>query len=376
MPLKVLHIIPGLPTGGAERMLVSILAASNRERFSHYVVSLMDKGTQGDRIEELGIPLHALYMSPGCPSILGWMRLRNLVGMIQPNVIHGWMYNGAIASLCALSGQPVIAGIHHSLDDISNEKRTTRLAIHVLRMVSDKPERVLYCSQTSRSQHEEIGFSSTNGSVIPNGFDCERFGPDEHGGMLKRKELGIPNGAFVVGHIARHHPVKDHETCLHAAGRLINMYAHVHFIMVGDNVTTSNLELGNAVAELDLDGNVHMLGERQDIPELLNSCDLLISSSRAEAFPIVLGEAMACAVPCVATDVGDSRYIIGDSGAVVPKEDDRALAESVAQFLLMDSETLSRRGKRARERIVSKFSLESVVRAHEELYTLAAHGRM
>ena len=105
-----------------------------------------------------------------------------------------------------------------------------------------------------------------------------------------------------------------------------------------------------------------------DIPNIVNAFDLATLTSFGEAFPLTLGEAMVSAVPCVATDVGDNSFIIGDTGLVTPPGDDQAMADAWRAMLEKDHHDFNLLGKSARERALAKFTLDTQVRQHEELY--------
>jgi glycosyltransferase involved in cell wall biosynthesis len=117
-------------------------------------------------------------------------------------------------------------------------------------------------------------------------------------------------------------------------------------------------------------------GERSDVHRLMQAMDVFCLSSKSEAFPNVLGEAMACAVPCVSTDVGGCREIIGDTGVLVPPSDSRALALGLLALLEKPVEELRSLGRAARERIQARYSLSRAVEEYSNVYErLGIKGR-
>lgn len=214
-----------------------------------------------------------------------------------------------------------------------------------------------------------LGYKPTSYRIIPNGFDLERFRPDPIARQMVRNELHIPHHAPVVGLIARFDPQKNHLGFLQAARYVAEQMPEVHFILAGRNVDPQNPQLSLAVSSLNLANRVHLLGQRHDVPRLMAALDVLaLSSSYGEAFPSVLGEAMACGAPCVVTDVGDSALIVGDTGRVTPPGDMRALAQALVEVLTMPEEERSALGMRARERIAQRFEISKVVAEYERLY--------
>ena len=368
---KLLHIITGLNTGGAERALYNLLQGGMADRFDCHVVSLMDEGTMGAQIKALGVPVTTLEIKRGIPSFSVLRKLRQLIQEQQPDVIQGWMYHGNLvawlARLFSRNNPELVWNIRQSLYTIADEKLLTRQVIRANRFFSFGVDVLLYNSHLSRKQHKKFGFSAAKSKVIPNGIDVRNYNPSNDARVKIRLELSIPEDALVVGHVARLHPMKDHPLFLKAAIKLADRFSNLHFILCGRNVLYSSMEIGSLVPA-KLHPRFHLLGEREDIPELMCAMDILSSSSWGEAFPNVLGEAMACGVPCVATDVGDSAVIVSDYGVVVSPHDEAALADGMEKLLLMPVEERRTLGIQARKHIVDNFALESIVGQYCGLY--------
>jgi glycosyltransferase involved in cell wall biosynthesis len=365
--ISVIHVITGLNTGGAERMLVKLLEGLDRSRFDPVVVSLMDEGTQGAAIRALGIPVHTLEMRPSCPSPLALFRLRHLLWQLAPDVVHGWMYHGGLAALFAKGHAGAVVGIRHSIYDIRNENPATRLVIRTLRRFAARADCVVYNAVVSARQHEALGYPADKSLVIHNGFDCELFRPDCDAGKRIRSELGIDGNAQVIGHLSRFSPMKDHANFLRAAAMVAQTNPRVCFVLAGTGVDAGNPALSALMHDTAFKGRVHLLGERSDAPALYNAMDVFCSSSWSEAFPNVLGEAMACGVRCVATDVGDSVLVLGDTGRVVPARDAEALAAALREMLDMEHSVRCEQEQAARNRVLEHFNLKAVVREYESL---------
>ena len=371
--IKLLHIITGLSTGGAEMMLYKLLSRLDRERFEPSVISLMDSGTIGDRIEALGIPVYTLGMKQGgmpTPAAIG--RLIRTVRQLKPDLIQGWMYHGNLAaqfaSLFSSHKIPVLWSIHNSLYSLAFEKKITQAIIRFSSIISLYTNQIVFVSKNSKLHHEALGYFSENSCIIPNGFDTSLFKPSIEARRTIRAELGLPEDSFLIGLIARYHPMKDHANFLQAAALLLKDYPNVQFILAGNGVDEKNPTLCQLIHELGIAERIHLLGERQDIPRLTAALDLASSSSYTEAFPNVIGEAMSCGVPCAVTDVGDSAWIVGNVGRAVPPRDSGALANAWKELIELDTEGRKALGKAARVRIIESFSLNSVVARYESLY--------
>ncbi len=371
---RILHLIAGLDTGGAEMMLLKLLSRMDRTRFDSMVVSLTSNGTLLESFKSLGIPVYSLGMSRGgVPSPVTLYRLIRLGRQLQPNLIQGWMYHGNFASQLMNAflpkPVPVLWSIHHSIKNLAFEKRLTAGLIRLSARLSKRPEKIHYVAKSSAGQHKELGFSAKNNVIIPNGYDTDRFVPSEQSRIQIRKELGLPATTPIIGHLARFHPMKDHANFIQAAGFLSQSFPDVHYVLAGQNVDSENKVLKDLVDKLNLSEKIHLLGLRKDVPQIMAALDIFANSSRfGESFPIVIGEAMSCGVPCVSTDLGDTAWLIGDTGKIVPIEDHKALAGAWKDLLDLGCEGRKALGEKARERIINNFSLGKIVSQYEMLY--------
>ena len=371
--MKILHIIPGLPTGGAEMMLYKLLSVTDRNIFDPMVISLTDYGSLGKDIKPLDIPVYKIDMNAGCPKPWEVWRFIKLIRKIMPELIQGWMYHGNLAALLAKwvlpNHVPLLWNIRHTPDDLKKEKRTTARVISLGARLSSRPDRIIYNSNVSAQKHESMGYSDKHKQIIPNGFNCEQFKPFNNAHLQLRRLLGLKEDTLLIGLIARYHIMKDHVTFLHSAGRLIMMYPNVHFILVGYGVDKTNHLLIKIIENLGLIGKVHLLGERADIAEITAGLDIASSSSSwGESFSNTIGEAMACGVPCVVTDVGDSGWIVGDTGIVIKPRDEKALTKAWVTLIELGSEGREQLGRSARQRVIEHFSINIVVKQYEDLY--------
>jgi glycosyltransferase involved in cell wall biosynthesis len=273
---------------------------------------------------------------------------------------------------------PVLWSVRNSLYSLGYEKSITETLIQLCAKLSYLPNKVIYNSKISAKQHEKVGYRMDKSVVIPNGFETEIFTPSEEAVSDVRRELAIPLNTLLIGLIGRYHPVKDHPTFLQAAALLLKNYPDltVQFVLSGAEVDCDNQSLCGLVKELGLVDRIHLLGERQDIPRLTAALDIASCSSYTEAFPNVIGEAMSCGVPCAVTDVGDSAWIVGNTGRVVPPRNPEALANAWKDLIDQAAEGREVLGKAARARIIEYFSIDSVVAQYESLYESAIAGKL
>ena len=377
--MKVVFIITGLSTGGAEISLLKLLQGIDRTRFEPEVISLTTKGEIGPRIENLGLPVHALGMKPGLPNPVKFAYLVRLLRQSRPDAVHTWMYHadllGGLAARMA-NIEALAWSIRNSDLSPGYNKRSTLLVAKICAYISAwLPRRILNCSRQAQRIHVENGYDSDKMLLLPNGFDLSRFQPDVGMRDVVRAELKLASGALLVGLVARDDPQKNHSGFIEAAAQVHKTLPQVHFVLAGDGIDQNNKGLTALIDRIGLTGHVHLLGRRDDIPRLMAALDILASSSFGEAFPNVLGEAMACGVPCVVTDAGDSAEIVGDTGRIVACGDMDGLARQLIELLRWPAAQRRQLGALARQRIGDHYEISDVTRRYEEFYVQLVNDR-
>jgi glycosyltransferase involved in cell wall biosynthesis len=372
--IRIVFIITGLSTGGAEMMLFKVLQRLDRQRFSPQVISLSTMGELAPRITALGIPVQALGMNLRLPSPGKFFRLVRILRCSHPDLVHTWLYHAdLLGGLAArLAGISAVGWCVRNSDlDRGNARLSIRAVVRLCAWLSKWiPRRILSCSEKARHLHVGYGYAAEKMLVVPNGFDIAQFVPSGEARRGVRKDLGLEENTLLVGLIGRFDPQKNHAGFLKAAGALHRRMPQVHFVMAGKGIDSNNTALMQSVTAAGVVSNVHLLGLRDDMPRLMAALDVLASSSYGEGFPNVLGEAMACGVPCVVTDVGDSIDIVGDTGLGVEPHDMQRLAIALEELLTMPPAERAALGERARERVATHFEIGKVVRQYQEFYEL------
>ena len=169
----------------------------------------------------------------------------------------------------------------------------------------------------------------------------------------------------LIGLVARPDPVKDHPTFLRAAAMVAREHKDIHFVCIGDGPTEYRTKLEHLANDEGLNGKILWIGYCNDMPSVYCALDMLCSASTGEAFSNVIGEAMATQVPCIVTDVGDSSFVVGDTGVVVPPSNAHALSMGLSYLLSERREGLRARGQAGRYRILTEFSVEKLVQRTE-----------
>ena len=353
-------------------MLCNMLTRMDRTRFEPAVVSLIDDMTVAGPVVRAEIPLVTMGMRPGMPDPRGIAKLAAYLRRERPRVVQTWMDHsnliGGLATRISTRAR-LIWGVHHSLHVPGLAKRSTLMTVSACAMLSHRlPDRVVCCSEHSRALYVRNGFSPTRTEVIPNGFDTEVFRPDPAARLRIRREIGVDPDATLIGLVARFDPVKDHANFLRAAAILARRLPQARFLLCGDKVDGQNASLTEQLDALGIADRCHLLGPRSDVNRIHAALDVATSSSVSEAFPLAIGEAMSCGVPCVATDVGDSARIVGPTGRIVPPRDPLALAEAWLDILTLNLNDRRRLGLAARRRIRELFDLGAITQRYEALY--------
>ena len=316
--MRVLNIITGMENGGAESMLLKLVSNVDRSKVEPLVISLTGRGVMAKNFEAVGVSVFTCNFKRGGLDLIAFYRLLLLIRELRPNVVQTWLYHAdLLGGLAArlLNVKHVVWNIRNSNLDKRLVKKSTLLVVKICAALSSwLPCRILTCSSQAKAVHVAAGYRADKIQVIPNGFDLDRFQPDSQSRLDIRAELGLPADIPLVGLMARYDAQKNHLGFVEAAMLIHQQMPEVHFVLAGAGIDSSNQALMAEIKSHGLDACMHLLGRRDDMPRLMAALDVLASSSYGEAFPNVLGEAMACGVPCVVTDVGDSADIVGDSG--------------------------------------------------------------
>jgi glycosyltransferase involved in cell wall biosynthesis len=392
--IGIVHLITTLEVGGTEKMLMKLLSFMDSEKFANEVVSLRDIGPVGREIINMGIPVFALSMPRGRPTVCALVNLLNYLHLKRPAILQTWLYHADFLGL--ITGKMarvknICWNIRCSYMDIDKYSIISKWIIRLCSLLSRFPKVVLTNSYEAKKYHMELGYRAKRWKIIPNGFDLDKFKPDELAKSRLISELDLEKYIFesdlkdvgpeegrrdiiLIGFIARHDPMKDHSTFIRAGCILLKENIDVYFVFAGKGIDVGKKSIVTQIPER-FRSHFHLLGERDDMENITAGLDIASSVSLGEGFSNTVGEAMACAVPCVVTDVGDSARIVGDTGRVVPPKDPQALANAWKGLIDIGQEGRHSLGLLARKRIKEHFEISKVVKQYEELYTsLVANG--
>jgi glycosyltransferase involved in cell wall biosynthesis len=359
-PRKVLYVTAGLRGGGAEAMLARLASAQPGVADDVTIVSLLPAEAHMERLRAGGVRVVELRFDKAGGIATGLFKLARLIAESRPDIVQGWMYHGDLAALVALV--------------LSRQRRQTRLiwsircsamdwrgygiglwvVVKACALLSGWPDLVTANSVAGLKSHLALGYRPRRAEVVANGIDIDEFRPDAAARRAVRSELGIADDTIVLAHVARVDTMKDHGSFLAAMAKLPDLSAVL---------------LGAGTENLPAARNVRRLGRRHDVARLFAAADFVVSSSRfGEGFSNVLAEGMACGLPAVATDVGDAKRIVGDTGVVVPPESPDALAAAIRTLAAESAPRRAERGSKARARIVENFAMPRAVQRYVDLY--------
>lgn len=369
--IKVTHIITGLNAGGAEMMLYRLLSLMDRSRFCNTVVSLTGRGRLADEIEALQVPVVSLDMRSGIDMFRGLASLIRQLRQYNPHIIQTWLYH---ADLIGLIAQRFVPGACLSWNLRCAELRRgdvsggTLILRRLLSLFSKVPDVVIVNSGVGQRAHQALGYHPRRWEILRNGFDTGSCHRDPVLRADVRRELGVSDDVPLAGLIARFDPLKDHANFIRAAGLLSSERPQVRFVLAGRGIDSRNTALMQQIQESGLNGRCYPLGERNDASRIMAALDLVVSSSYSEGFPNTIGEAMACGIPCVVTDAGDSAFLVGETGIVVTPRNPEALADACARVLDLSAAERISMGDAARRRIETLFSLDVVTERYQRIY--------
>lgn len=374
--IKILHLITSFGLGGSETNLWQLASHMDGSRFANTIVTMtdvpeLDRPVVQPRLEQAGVPFHSLGMSRGMPSPLALVHLLRILREARPHILQTWLYHADLLGLLAgrLTRVPsIVWNLQCSYIDLTKYRLLSTIVRRALVSLSPLPNIVLANSEAGLRFHEALGYRPKGWMYLPNPLDFERFRPDPAARVQLRRNLGLPADAVLIGLVARFDPMKDHANFVAAARLLADSNANIHFVLVGRHIDSKNSQLAQLIASSGVAERFHLLGARSDVNYITASFDIACSSSVGEGSPNVVGEAMACGVPCVVTNVGDSAQIVGDAGKVVPPRDPGAFAHACKEILELSAQQRLELGLAARKSAKERFSLGSVVSRYQKLY--------
>ena len=295
--------------------------------------------------------------------------LRKAIRRFNPDAVYSFLGTPNIfTALLKPTIRPakIIWGVRTSDMDMTGYSSAVKAAYWAESCLARFADLVIANSEAGRNSFCAKGVSQQLLEVVHNGIDTDNFFPDRSRGESLRKEWGCQSGDTLIGLVARIDPLKDHETFLQAAALVIARASTVRFVCVGGGNAEEMNRLAILTERLNLSDHLVWANWQDDMNGVYNALDICCLSSITEGFPNVLGEAMSCNIPCVATNVGDAAAIIGDTGIIVDKKSPDALANALLDTI---SQGKPIGDMTPRLRIEGNFSLDAMAMRTEQLLT-------
>jgi glycosyltransferase involved in cell wall biosynthesis len=354
-PIRVCFLVRQLNLGGAQRQLLELVRGLDKRRFSPVIVALYPGGEFSTEASSIAGAPYICIGKRGRWHIFGFLwRLTREIDRLRPDIIQG--YIGVCNILAAMvhafrRSTRVIWSIRNSAAALDRQERLARFQFRIERLLSGVPDAIIANSEAGKKSHIANGYPAEKIIVIHNAVDTARFQPDAGARMRTRQAWGIAPQTTVIGMAGRIDPLKDHALFVRAAALVANRGLDVRFVVVGDGPAEHVTRMQRLVSDLGLQDLILWTGGITDMPAAYNAMDIFTSCSQSEGFSNVLCEAMSCGLPCVATAVGDSAFIVGDAGITISRHEPDCLAAAWIELLERGRVTRAALGRRARSRI-------------------------
>jgi glycosyltransferase involved in cell wall biosynthesis len=369
--LRVLFLARQLRIGGAERQLC-LLARGLAEGGHRVGIALFYRGGELEReLEGSQIELVGLGKGGRYEFLSTLRRLDRVVREFRPDILHAYL---PIPNILALAQRVrrdrprVVWGVRASTLELARYDRLTRWSYRLEARLARFADLIIANSRAGLAQAVEAGFPDERMVYIPNGIDGARFRPDSALREKARRRWGIGSDEVVIGAIGRIDPMKDFDTFILAVAAAAKQRPELRAVALAVGTQEQRADLLRRAVELGITERLTLAQPGEDVAETLNGFDLYCSSSAyGEGFPNTVAEAMACAVPCIVTAVGDSAELVGDAGKVVPPRDPQAIAASIVALISLDSAQKENIGQRLRRRS-AEFGPDKLVARTEEAF--------
>ncbi len=372
--LKIAFVIRALTVGGAERQLVELAKGLDSKVFEVVVLCLYPGGAFTNELVEAGVPVIQLNKK-GRWEVFGFLlRLAKQLRRLRPDIVHPYMTGPNLMTMMMkplLPSSRIVWGMRSSNMEVAWHGWVDECLTRLETTLSSWSNLVIFNSAAGEAHYRSAGFARASCVTIPNGIDVAQFAYDHRGGSAHRASWGIPETSLLIGVAGRLDPMKDHPTFLKAVAIFSETRPNARFVCIGGGPDSYASKLRKLAEELGVAEKVVWTGVLSEMPAAYSALDICCSSSAfGEGTPNAIGEAMACGVPCVVTDVGDARLVVGELGVIVPPSNPKALAEGW-EIMVGKIENDPRLGEAARERVKSMFSVPELIRkTSEELLRL------
>lgn len=386
MAQRILHIVNDLNGyGGAEMTLLRYLTERPEARQHHQIIvlrSIHDGPSVGVDLVRLGVQVKSLGVTGALSAILAMPALIREARATRPDIVSAWLYYPSLLAVLVrpfLKGFPRIVWHIRSLPYVRFADKPARYVTQrLLALCSYLPRIAIVTNSTAaRRAHVDLGFSkrSDRWSVVANAIDAKVYAPNPGMRSGLRAEWRVPSHGIVIGAVGRVVPEKAYPEYFTALGEALailpeEMRARVHIVVVGRGTSREDEGFAELAARSGLSHeNMHLLGQRDDVPNILAGLDLFVLPSKSESFPNVLAEAMATGLPAIANDVGDCALVLGDRRFIASPVKGETLADKIRNVLKMPLDEREEVGRKNRERATHVYTLPRMIAGFDAVFT-------
>ena len=363
--MKLIFLIRSLGPGGAERQLVNLAIGLKERGHEISVVTMYSGGVFEHTLRANAIPTFCLEKARRWQVLSPLVRLQKILKIVEPDLLHSYGPETNVFLVLhrfLFRRYPLVWGVRVAGLERSLYGRFEKILYWFECRWSRVPDLVISNSKAGKNLSIKDGFDKSRIKVIQNGIDTDEYRPDSGMRNAFRAKMELTPEIKVIGIVGRIDPQKDHQTFIEAVSLLPDhQKAEVAIICVGFRNEQEIRALREQVKSLGLEQRFIWLKRESSTVTVLNGLDILVSSSISEGFSNVIAEGLAVGLPCVVTDVGDSKLIVSEYGVVVPRKDPQALADGISQMLLDSRLRNDPFSEAARNHIVSKFSIDILV---------------
>lgn len=376
--MRILHVIVGLNVGGTEMSLLRLCTKlSERNDFDIKIVTLTPREKLLKEFESLGIQVISLNIKNVFSIPLAVYTYFNLIRKFKPSLVHSWMYHANVfAGLLSFFSSPVIWSLRSTHSSMNKMSMTYFINLISAFFSYLFPVEIICVSESAKKSHKSLGYNSKIMSVIPNGYDFTEIDAFTNNNVPIEIKRIKDSGALIIASVARYDSFKDHNNFIEAAGKILELYDNVYFVLVGEGVDCNNDFITKKIKDVTPKVEKFVLmGFRSDVNNILFNSDIYCLHSISEGFPNGLAEAMCVGLPCVSTNVGDVSLMFGDrlSNNIVPISDSFELFKALSCILNLSANDRFLMGLDFKNRIRESYDINNLINKMYEIYEKAKY---
>lgn len=360
--MRIVYVLTSLGMGGAERQALAL--AERMAARGHAVAVLALKPQLAEEWPTTLEIIHLDMKRNPVRLLAGLAKGRRFLREFRPDLVHSHSFHANMVARLLKVFVPattVLSTVHNVY-----EGGWPRMMAY--RLTDGLSRRTTVVSEAAARRYLQLkAIPQQKCFVLTNGIDIKEFAPDSERRARMRAEMGV-NDEYIWLAAGRIVPAKDFPNLLLAFAQVRAACPEAQLWVAGDFAGATIKRVGGFVVERGSFDQVRWLGMRRDMPALLDAADGFVLSSAWEGMPLAVGEAMAMEKPVAATDVGGVRELVGDAGFIVSAKSPESLARAMLELMRSTPEARSTLGRRARERIVSNFSMDARADEWEALY--------